>query len=103
MRSYAPKEGYSAMHVKSWCLDEEVYIGGSYNFTHNAESSNEEHLVATRDDAAVATYKSWFVGIWSRAALIDREEVEKREQLSCSRRPQGRGGARPSGGEQMEA
>ena len=81
LREHAPsKKGFSAMHVKSWCLDEEVYIGGSYNFTHNAETSNAEHLVVARDRDAIDTHLSWFWDVWSRSESFSLEQVYQREE-----------------------
>ena len=62
MRSYTPTgSGFPTMHVKSWCLDETVYVGGSYNFTHNAETSNNEHLVVARCQEACEVYRDLFL------------------------------------------
>ena len=50
MKSYRPPgTGFPTMHVKSWFLDDKVYMGGSYNFTNNAETSNAEHVVVARN------------------------------------------------------
>ena len=67
------------MHVKGWCLDAEVYIGGSYNFTHNAEVSSEEHMIVLKDPSVVETYKQWFTGLWNKATPIGQGEVDRRE------------------------
>ena len=65
------RSGFSSMHVKSWCIDAEVYIGGSYNFTHNAEVANEEHLIVVRDLGTVATYKEWFHRLWQHEKVLE--------------------------------
>ena len=83
VREHTPStstKGFSAMHVKSWCLDDSVYIGGSYNFTHNAETSNAEHLVVARCADAAATHRAWFEGVWSRSDPVSLDEVRDRAE-----------------------
>ena len=68
------------MHAKSWCLDDEVYVCGSYNFTQNAEVANGEHLVVARDSSAVITHRTWFFKMWEKVSPLHREEIVQRGQ-----------------------
>ena len=102
LRMYSPKSGsaFSAMHVKSWCLDGLVYIGGSYNFTHNAEVSNEEHLVVVKDPGTIETYQEWFFGLWNKATEISKEDAARRCAQYVAKRSASRSRARvPVGGD----
>ncbi len=74
------------MHVKSWVIDKKVYVGGSCNFTTNAESSNEEHLVIAKDPEANATYQAWFSELWAKATILDADDVQRREAAALARK-----------------
>ena len=36
---------YASMHAKTWCVDGLTYLGGSANFTNNADKSEETLLI----------------------------------------------------------
>ena len=43
IRVLQPKTaGFSSLHAKTWCVDGEVYLDGSFNPTRNAEDNNED-------------------------------------------------------------
>ena len=65
VKRYCPTTGFASyMHVKSWFLDDLVYVGGSYNFAMNAEKNNEEHLVVMKEEAVCRAHSDWFSRIW---------------------------------------
>ena len=77
VKKYCPSGGFaSALHAKSWFLDDSVYLGGSYNFTTNAEKNNEEHLVMIKDDKVNGVFSGWFDGLWSSSKTIKVEASE---------------------------
>jgi len=45
-------------HSKTICIDSEVLITGSYNFTKSASEKNLENLLVIRDRTLVAPYKA---------------------------------------------
>ena len=51
---------YSIMHVKSWVIDGEIYIGGSMNFSKNSVTNNYETLVIIKDAAFVHSHLEFF-------------------------------------------
>ena len=75
VKSFSPKAGFSALHAKTWCIDGQVYIGGSFNFTKNADLSNEEHLVVVRDPPLVDKHERWFDDLWNKAGHVTKEFV----------------------------
>ena len=77
--------GFSSMHVKSWLADAQVYIGGSYNFTYNAEVANAEHLVVATEYNVITVHKDWFLGLWDRATLVTVEMVEYHRDKELAR------------------
>ena len=76
VRAYSPGTGaFSALHAKTWCADGEVYFGGSFNFTRNAATHNEEHLVVVRKPEAVRVQEGWFQDLWDKADVQTVEDV----------------------------
>jgi len=55
------------LHVKSWLLDETIYVGGSFNPTVNADSNSIEQLVIVNDQQEVEGYLQWFQDLWTSA------------------------------------
>ena len=78
IRMYSPRGAFSALHAKTWCLDNTLYIGGSFNFTHNANANNEEHLVMLRDPDTVASNARWFYDLWAKSDEVILEEVVRK-------------------------
>ena len=92
IKGYTPTGSFcSCLHVKSWCLDETLYIGGSYNWTMNAEKNNQEHLITAKDSGSCDHYLRWFNSLWTdaRAFYVKREllvgAVAKAKERSRSR------------------
>ena len=53
--------GYcSIMHVKSWVIDGEIYVGGSMNLSRNSITNNYEELVIIKDPAFVHSHLQFF-------------------------------------------
>ena len=76
VRASSPGTGaFSALHAKTWCADGEVYFGGSFNFTRNAATHNEEHLVVVRKPEAVRVQEGWFQDLWDKADVQTVEDV----------------------------
>ena len=78
VKRYCPCAGFaSSLRAKSWLLDDLVYVGGSYNFTMNAEKNNGEHLVVMKGEAVCQVYNDWFYSIWNnpRAEVVTCREI----------------------------
>ena len=91
--------GFATMHVKSWLLDDLVYVGGSFNPTRNADSNNEEHLIAVRDRCFVAKHRDWLDPLWSaasRVSLLELQDLMKDVQRKKESRSATRSRARDS-------
>jgi mitochondrial cardiolipin hydrolase len=54
------------MHHKFAVLDGATLLNGSYNWTRNAATFNEENLVVTSDAALVATFIRQFEAMWQQ-------------------------------------
>lgn len=55
------------MHQKFAVIDRRIVFTGSYNWTHSAESRNDENLLMFRDAGPLAEeYRKAFVRIWER-------------------------------------
>ena len=75
-RAYSPGTvAFSALHAKTWCADDLVYVGGSLNFSKNAAMNNEEHLVVLKDPGTVRTHQGWFEDLWAKAEVLTIEVV----------------------------
>lgn len=55
------------LHDKVIIIDGEIVITGSYNFSGNAERTNDENLVIIHDPAAAAEYLEHFEKVWGTA------------------------------------
>jgi phosphatidylserine/phosphatidylglycerophosphate/cardiolipin synthase-like enzyme len=54
------------MHHKFAVIDSSVLIVGSYNWSANAERSNNENLLVLRDDSLSLVFLEEFQGLWDR-------------------------------------
>jgi hypothetical protein len=70
--------GFSSLHAKTWLLDEEPYLGGSFNFTKNRAVSNEEHVVLIKVDRDIEVRKLWFWDLWRHSQSVVLQEVQGR-------------------------
>jgi hypothetical protein len=73
IKEYSPGTGgFSALHAKSWCVDEMVYIGASLRVSRNAAMNNEEHLIELKDPLVFKRYKGSFDDIWQKAEIVTK-------------------------------
>ena len=76
VRAYSPGTGaFSALHAKTRCVDEMVYIGCSLNFSKNAAANTEEHLVVLKDPSVVRTFRGWLDDLWFKGEGLSLESV----------------------------
>lgn len=62
------------MHHKAMILDDQTTLGGSFNFSANADKSNDENLVIIRGNPAVAEkFESEFRRIYDAAKAAEKE------------------------------
>jgi phosphatidylserine/phosphatidylglycerophosphate/cardiolipin synthase-like enzyme len=63
----APKKENGLMHQKFAVIDRKTVFTGSYNWTHSAESLNDENLLLFRDAGPLAEeYRKVFLHLWER-------------------------------------
>ena len=78
IRVLQPKTaGFSSLHAKTWCVDGEVYLGGSFNPTRNAEDTNEDKIVLINGGANVAVHKAWYADVWKRGTPTGPETISE--------------------------
>ena len=61
-----------AMHHKVFIVDGETVVFGSYNFTHSAESRNDENLVIVHDPLLAAQFMEEFQRVYQAASEYNR-------------------------------
>jgi phosphatidylserine/phosphatidylglycerophosphate/cardiolipin synthase-like enzyme len=60
------------LHHKVLIIDEQTVITGSYNFSKNAEQTNDENLIVLDDRQVARLYLAEFDRIWAKAEQPDR-------------------------------
>ncbi len=70
----------------TWCLGGQAYVGGPFNFTHNADSSKEEYLVVVREDSTVQVHERWFDELWGRTKAMTAVGVVQQLRSKSERR-----------------
>jgi phosphatidylserine/phosphatidylglycerophosphate/cardiolipin synthase-like enzyme len=67
IKSVAPDKENGLMHQKFAVIDRTTVFTGSYNWTHSAESLNDENLLLFRDAGPLAEeYRKIFLQMWER-------------------------------------
>jgi mitochondrial cardiolipin hydrolase len=67
LRSATFDKDSGLMHQKFAVIDRRVLFTGSYNWTHSADSSNDENLLFFRDAGPLAEeYRKAFLNLWER-------------------------------------
>jgi len=67
MKSNAPDKEGGLMHQKFAVIDRKIVLTGSYNWTHSADSLNDENLLLFRDAGPLAEdYRKAFFQLWER-------------------------------------
>ena len=61
----------SQMHNKFAVIDKHIVITGSYNWTTNATTNNDENLVVITSHSVAATYNTEFERIWAESKELD--------------------------------
>ena len=66
-RLTAPEREAGLMHQKFSVIDRRIVLTGSYNWTHAADSFNDENLLLFRDAGPLAEeYRKVFFQLWER-------------------------------------
>jgi phosphatidylserine/phosphatidylglycerophosphate/cardiolipin synthase-like enzyme len=66
-KSMAPEKETGLMHQKFSVIDRRIVLTGSYNWTHSADSFNDENLLLFRDAGPLAEeYRKVFFQLWER-------------------------------------
>jgi len=67
LRSPTHDKDAGLMHQKFAVIDRRILFTGSYNWTHSADSSNDENLLLFRDAGPLAEeYRKTFLSLWER-------------------------------------
>jgi len=67
LRSPTHDKNVGLMHQKFAVIDRRIVFSGSYNWTHSADSSNDENLLLFRDAGPLAEeYRKAFAQLWER-------------------------------------
>ena len=66
-KTNATEKDAGLMHQKFAIIDRKIVFTGSYNWTHSADSLNDENLLLFRDAAPLAEeYRKAFLRLWER-------------------------------------
>ncbi|HWH80441.1 MAG TPA: phospholipase D family protein [Candidatus Binatus sp.] len=66
-KAKTPEKDAGLMHQKFAIIDRKTVFTGSYNWTHSADSSNDENLLLFRDAGPLAEeYRKAFLRLWER-------------------------------------
>jgi phosphatidylserine/phosphatidylglycerophosphate/cardiolipin synthase-like enzyme len=66
-KSMAPEKEAGLMHQKFSVIDRRIVLTGSYNWTHSADTFNDENLLLFRDAGPLAEeYRKVFFQLWER-------------------------------------
>ncbi|HEX9455401.1 MAG TPA: phospholipase D family protein [Candidatus Binatia bacterium] len=66
-KTKATEKDAGLMHQKFAIIDRKIVFTGSYNWTHSADSLNDENLLLFRDAAPLAEeYRKAFLRLWER-------------------------------------
>jgi len=55
------------LHSKVFIIDHQVVVMGSYNFSNNAENSNDENILIIRNAEIAAAYFAEWERVWAEA------------------------------------
>ncbi len=71
---------YGRMHNKFCIIDEEKLISGSYNWSKNARTNNDENIIYTEDEQTVAEFLDKFNSLLEEAINFDPDNLNKIEE-----------------------
>ena len=57
------------MHHKVILIDDQIVITGSYNFSNNAKTRNDENTLIVHSSEVVAIYRQEFERLWGEAKV----------------------------------
>ncbi|MCB2178903.1 hypothetical protein KQH61_05765 [bacterium] len=63
------------MHDKVFIIDEHIVVTGSFNFSNNADETNDENIVVVDNAEIAAQYLKEFDRIWAQAEAPDPAEM----------------------------
>jgi phosphatidylserine/phosphatidylglycerophosphate/cardiolipin synthase-like enzyme len=63
------------MHHKVLIIDRQIVVTGSYNFSVNADTSNDENVIMIDNSQIAAEYLKEFDRLWAESQLPDQDEV----------------------------
>jgi phosphatidylserine/phosphatidylglycerophosphate/cardiolipin synthase-like enzyme len=69
-----------AMHHKVILIDDQILITGSYNFSNNAKTRNDENTLSILCSDVAALYREEFERVWGRRNNFLNESIRNRSQ-----------------------
>ena len=63
-------------HHKVFVIDEQIVVTGSFNFSANADESNDENVIVIYNSDVAAQYLAEFERRWAEASSPDAAEIE---------------------------
>jgi len=63
------------MHHKVLIIDRQIVVTGSFNFSSNADNSNDENVVIIDDPQIAGEYLKEFDRLWAESQLLTQDEV----------------------------
>lgn len=64
------------MHDKVFIIDRHIVVTGSFNFSNNADESNDENIVVVDNADIAALYLQEFDRIWAQAEVPDAAQMD---------------------------
>lgn len=71
---------YGRMHNKFCIIDEQKLISGSYNWSKNARTNNDENIIYTEDQQTVAEFLDKFNALYEESINFDPDNLNKIEE-----------------------
>ncbi len=73
------KDGNSgSMHHKVFVIDGTIVVTGSFNFSNNADRSNDENMVFLNHTDLGAAYEQEFQRVWSESRPLEPDDIDCR-------------------------
>ncbi len=65
----------ATMHHKVFVIDDKIVVTGSYNFSNNSETSNDENMLFLNNSDIAGTYQEEFARVWGESYLPNEAEI----------------------------
>ena len=86
--------GFACMHVKSWLIDDAIYVTGSQNSTHQSLGHNIEEFLVVTNRAVCEQKRRQFEQLWMNERCIEVDQLTCEEIAKRPTRTQARAEAK---------